>query len=452
MSARPRTDRRGAAAPRRSLPGADSALVRALGTRGLSATLFNILIGAGIFVLPAPMAMQLGPWAPLAYLICAVAVGLIVLCFAAAGSRVALTGGPYAYVERALGPYAGFVSGVLLWLLMSFATAAVAYAFADVMGGLVPALRGAGGRVLLIVLLFATLAGINVLGVQQGRMVIELVTVAKLLSLVVFVVLGALFVAPEYLEPPAPPDLRAIGSAAMIVIFVFAGIEAGLVPSGEVKEPSRTIPRSLLLALAIVTILYVAIQIVVQGILGPLAGFSPQPLIAASGQIGGDPGRLAMAIAAAISMFGFVSGLTLAAPRALFALARDRMLPAVFGAVHPKYRTPWIAILAQSAVAALLASTGTFIQLLIIANVAVLVLYLLCCVSAYLLQRREVRASGVPFVLPAGPLIPALACLLIIWLLAHAEPRQLLVVAGVLALSTIIYIGATRMRIARNAA
>ena len=128
----------------------ESALVRAIGVRALAATTFNVLIGGGIFVLPAAVAFGLGDAASLAYLVCALAMGLIVLCFAEAGSRVSRTGGLYAYVEVALGRYAGFITGVLLWLVTTFAQAAVANAFAGAVAFLVPALGGSAARALVL--------------------------------------------------------------------------------------------------------------------------------------------------------------------------------------------------------------------------------------------------------------------------------------------------------------
>src|SRR5512134_988833 len=120
----------------------DESLVRGIGTLALAAAIVNITIGGGIFRLPANVAGSLGAAAPIAYLICAAAMALIVLCIADAGSRVSLTGGPYAYVGTAFGPYAAFLSGVLLWMLGVFATAAVANAFAVTAGVLAPAFAG----------------------------------------------------------------------------------------------------------------------------------------------------------------------------------------------------------------------------------------------------------------------------------------------------------------------
>ena len=133
----------------------NESLVRAIGTFGLAAGIINITIGGGIFRLPANVAGSLGPAAPLAYLVCAVAMALIVFCIADAGSRVPLTGGPYAYVGTAFGPYVGFLSGVLLWMLGTFATAAVATVFASSLGLLVPPLAGRGMEIAILVAAFA---------------------------------------------------------------------------------------------------------------------------------------------------------------------------------------------------------------------------------------------------------------------------------------------------------
>ena len=110
--------------------GSEGALVKALGVRSLTASIVNTTIGAGIFVLPAAVAAGLGAAAPLAYVLCAALMALIVSCFAAAGSRVSLTGGLYAYVGVAFGPFIGFLAGVLYQLMAAFAVASVASAFA----------------------------------------------------------------------------------------------------------------------------------------------------------------------------------------------------------------------------------------------------------------------------------------------------------------------------------
>ena len=425
----------------------EAPLVRAIGVRGLAATTFNIVVGGGIFVVPAVAASGLGAAAPVAYLVCAAIMGLIALCMAEAGSRVARTGGPYAYVEAALGGFVGFLAGVLLWLLATLATAAVASVFASSVAVFAPALGGRAGRAAVLVSLFVVLALVNVRGVRQGTRLVELVTVAKLLPLVLFVAAGALFVRADYLAWDAVPSLDRVGRASIGLFFAFAGIESALMPSGEVRDPSRTVPLALMIAMIAVTSLYVAVQIVTQGVLGPeLASETTQrgaPLAMAATTFAGLAGGLAMALAATISTLGHATGMTLAAPRALYAFGRQGVLPPMFGAVHPRFRTPHVAIVAQSAIAALLAITSQFAELFVLATVSTLVLYLLCCVSAVVLRRRDVRADGVPFRLPLGPLVPALACAAILWLLTSATTREMTLVAGVLLAAGVVFAART---------
>src|SRR6266571_8555636 len=128
----------------------DAGLVRAIGLRDLTASIVNVTIGAGIFVLPAFVAAGLGAAAPIAYLVCAALMALIVACFAAAGSRVSVTGGLYAYVEVAFGPFVAFLSGVLYALMAAFAVASVASAFAGSVASVWTAVETPLGRAALI--------------------------------------------------------------------------------------------------------------------------------------------------------------------------------------------------------------------------------------------------------------------------------------------------------------
>ncbi|HEX7242329.1 MAG TPA: APC family permease, partial [Longimicrobiaceae bacterium] len=248
-------------------PGARSSLVRALGVWGLAAGIVNVTVGGGIFRLPSGVASTLGTAAPVAYVVCALAMALIVLCFAEAGSRVAMTGGPYAYVEVAFGPFVGFLAGVLLWLVGTFALAAVATVFADSMGSLVPALGGPLPRILFLVAVFALLAAVNVRGVRQGMVLNNVATVAKLLPLLLLVVAGAFAVSAENLAWEGVPEGGSVARTSILLIFAFAGIESALVPSGEVRDPARTVPRAVFLAMLLITLLYLALHLVAQGVL-----------------------------------------------------------------------------------------------------------------------------------------------------------------------------------------
>src|SRR5262249_14512522 len=167
--------------------------------------------------------------------------------------------------------------------------------------------------------------------------------------------------------------------------------------------------------------------------------FSDAPLAEAASRVLGRGGRLLVLAGGTISMFGYVSGDMLGSPRALFAFARDGVLPSAFARVHPRFHTPYVAIVAYAAIVASLAISSSFTQLAILANVAALPLYLLCVAASFELQRRDVRAGGTPFVVPAGPVIPVLAATVITWLLSNATRREFAVEALVLAVASLFY-------------
>ncbi len=430
----------------------EARLVRALGVWGLAAGIVNVTVGGGIFRLPASAAGSLGTAAPIAYLVCALAMALIVLCFAEAGSRVDLTGGPYAYVEIAFGPFAGFLSGVLRWAVGTLALSAVSTLCADAVGALVPALAGGGARTALLVIALTLFTGINVAGVRQGNAVNAVATVAKLLPLVLLVVVGVFAIRPENLVMTAAPAAGDVARASIVLIFAFAGVESALVPSGEVKNVARTVPRAIFVAMIGITLLYLAIHFVSQGVLGgELAGQST-PLAEAAGRVMGPTGRTLLLAGASISMFGYIGGMMLATPRALFALGRDGFLPRALAAVHPRHRTPHVAIIVQAVVVVALAVTSGFETLAILANLATLLLYGACCLAAWELRRRDVRAGGIPFRVPGGAIVPFLALAAIVYLLTSITPGEWLTVGGMLVVSTVLYFATAASRAARKAA
>jgi amino acid transporter len=414
-------------------------LVRAIGTFGLAAGIINITIGGGIFRLPANVASTMGPSAPIAYLICAVAMGLIVLCIADAGSRVSLTGGPYAYVGRAFGPYPAFISGVLLFMLGTFATAAVSTVFAASIGQLVPALSGSAASAIVLITAYAFWSIVNLRGVALSVRLNSIATVAKLMPLLLIGIGGLFFVRPENLAIQVVPAAGDIARTSLLLIFAFAGIECALVPSGEVRDTARTVPRAIALAMLAITALYLALQVVAQGILGDtLPQATASPLGDAAGMSMGGWARAILLAGAAISTFGYLGGMTLSMPRALFALARDGFLPKALGAVHPTHRTPHIAIVTQTLLTLALAVTGTFEQLAILANVSALALYFGCALASWKLRQMNVTAGGKPGV-PGGAIVPWLACAVIVWLLTGVTSLEWLGFLICVMLASMIY-------------
>jgi APA family basic amino acid/polyamine antiporter len=428
-------------APGRAGKAPDELLSRELRVRQLAAVIFNYTVGSGIFVLPAVVAAQLGPSAILAYVICAFVMTLSVMCFAEAGSRVSTSGGPYAYVEAAFGPLVGFVAGVLNVLSALAAAAFVTSAFAASAAALI----GTSSAIVQGVLMAAALsaaAAINIRSVGGGARLVEAAVVAKVVPLLLFVLVGAAFVRVEFLLWPSAPSTLAVMSTSGVLIFAFLGIEGALQPSGEVHDPSHTVPRAAFVAIAAVVVLYISIQVVAQGLLGAaLPDNRVAPLAEAASMVIGPSGRTFMLIAATISMFGFLCGTVLTGPRSLFAFAQDRLAPRALAVVHPTRRTPHIAIIIYVAIALGLALSGSFERLLVLANLSGLLVYIGVAVAAWELRRRDVRAHGRPFIAPGGPIVPVLTCVIIAGVIvATVSWIEMAAVALVMALATGVYL------------
>src|SRR5213082_906980 len=418
----------------------DHQLVRGIGIPALTANIVSSTIGAGIFVIPATVAAGLGPAAPLAFICCAIAMVLFVTCFAIAGSRVSLTGGLYAYVEVAFGKYVGFLAGILYFLTALGAVAGVVNVLANSIALVIPFLGGPLMRIVVMLTVYGVLVLINIRGVREGAGAVTTITVAKLLPLLLFIGVGIFFINPQNLSWPGWPGSKALGDSVILLIFAFVGIEVALIPSGEVKNPARTVPRSAYLALVITTTIYLMIQLVAQGTLGAdIANHKDAPLAEAAARFLGNIGRTILLAGATISAFGFVTSDILSSPRMIFAFGRDGALPAWFAHVHSRFRSPDVAIVTYATLAFVLSMTGTFEKLAVLSNVAVLLIYFLCCAACWFLVQRDVRSDGKPFNFPGMKIVPALAILAIIWILAHATLREFVVTGIVLALASIVY-------------
>jgi APA family basic amino acid/polyamine antiporter len=400
----------------------DAQLDRAIGVPGLAANIINTTIGASIFALPALIAQSLGAAAPVAFVACGVAMTLFVTCFALAGSRVSLTGGLYAYAEVAFGRYVGFITGLFFCTTALLSVAAVVNFFVGTVVALIPALNGPVMRAVLMFLVYAVMAALNIRGVRTGAGAVGIVTIAKLVPLFLFVLAGVFFIEPSAFEWPGWPPAKTLGDSVLLLLFAFFGIEVALIPSGEVKNPARTVPRAIYSALALTTALYILIQLVAQGTLGTnLALHRDTPLAEAANVFLGKPGRLLLLAGATISGFGFIASDILSSPRILFAFGRDGILPRVLAHVHPRFRSPDVAILVYTIAALLLSLTSSFAELAIMANVAALLLYIICCAAAWELMRRDVRTEAAPFTFPGASLVPIVSIIAIVWILSHAK-------------------------------
>jgi APA family basic amino acid/polyamine antiporter len=403
----------------------------------LAAAIINGVVGAGIFSLPAAMSQAAGDRAPLAYLLCAIAMGMVVTCCAEAGSRLPTSGGVYGYVADAFGPFAGFLCGMMTWMASVLACGGIASAFAGTIGSVLPAASGGVGRAAVILAAIGGITVVNLCGVRGGAGLVSMSTAIKLIPLLLFVALG-LFAGGVHPAAATSPPAHAFDRAVILGMFAFSGMETVLGASGEVADPNRTLPRALFGAMGFVLLLYVAIQLVAQRLLGPALAHQAAPLAAAAARVSAVAGVVLVA-GAALSMLGWIGSDILGAPRVLFAFARDGLLPAVLGRVHPRSRVPHVAIVFHACLAASLAISGSFVTLAVAATLNTAGLYFLGCGAAWVLHRRGTQMAGTALNLRFLPVASVLGMASMVALIGVAAPVEILGLLAVIAVSSGLY-------------
>lgn len=371
---------------------------------------------------------------------CAVLVGLVGLCLAEAGSRVAASGGLYAYASAAFGPVVGGVAGALLLFANGIGSAAaLARYFIDTLASVWPALGTTGAGLALLIAIYATLAAVNIAGTRDGTRLTVALGIVKLVPLLAIIGFGVFAIRPANLAFAAPPPVGKVGEGAMMLMLAFMGIEGGLSMSGETRHPARTIPRAVALALGGVAILYIALQLTAQGVLGSALAGAAMPLADVAGALFGPRGASLLVLAVAGSIGGFMVSDMMATPRVAFALAQAGQLPRWVARVHPRRHTPIAAIALYATAIVLVSATGSFRQIAMLGVAGTLSLYLIVCLGLLRLRARNVREAGTPFVAPGGALVPIAAAGIIGWLLSTLAWRELIAGATFISVTAVIY-------------
>jgi len=425
----------------------EEGLKRYVGVLGLTVNIINIIIGAGIFVIPALVAENMGATSIVAYLFCGFLISLIMLCFAEAGSKITDSGGGYAYGEAAFGKYPGFLMAVISLAATLLADAVVANALVDIIGTSFPIFKTELVRVGFFIILFYGLAIINIIGIKQGIGLVKIITFLKLIPLFLLITIGWKDVEFSNLVWESSPTIKQIGETTIILIFAFQGGDVGLMIGGEIKNPKKTIPKSIFIAIFVVLLFYMLIQGVSQGVLGDeLVNFKKDPLAQTANIIFGPIGYTILFIGAAISMFGNLTGEILNNPRMLFATARKNVIPIKkLALIHPNYKTPYVSILIYASIGFLLATFGGFEKLISVASSAALLYYLGVVLSV--IQLRRIRKTEPDeFEIPGGYTVPILSIIIILYLLStltRYEKIGMVIFIGVL---SIIYFGIIFLR------
>lgn len=413
-------------------------LVRGIGKWSLVALVINGVIGAGIFGLPANVYALAGTYSLLAFLVCALFIALLVLCFAEVASRFTETGGPYLYAHAAFGPVAGFQIGWLMWLTRLTGFAALCNLLVGYLGYFVPDADEGVLRAVIVTAIVSALTFVNLIGIRPTALVNNLFTVGKLIPLILFVAIGVFFLDPQSYSFASPPNHSDFSTAVLLLVFAFTGFEVALIPAGEVRDPRRHMPFALLTAIGVATLLYVLIQIVCIGTLPDLA-HSERPLADAGELFLGAAGASLITVGALVSIAGTLNTGMLAAPRLLFAMAEQGQLPRALAATHPRFHTPHVAILLSAAVMLVFSLQATFIAALTISTIIRLITYAATCIALVKL-RRDPNVAPATFTVRGGNIVAVAATVLSGWLLLNSSGKEVLLLAIAAVLGLLLFL------------
>ena len=413
-------------------------LVRGIRRWDLVAICINGIIGAGIFGLPSKVYALIGTYSLIAFVACALVVALIILCFAEVSSRFEETGGPYLYAREAFQPAVAFEIGWLIWLARVTAFAANCNLMINYLSFFWTSATTPLWRAIVIVLVVTVLAIINLLGIRQAAIVSNAFTVGKLVPIILFIAAGLFFLNPQAYEFGVTPTTGDFSKSVLLLVYAFTGFEMATIPAGEVRDPQRSLPRALLIAILVVAVLYIGIQVVCVGTLPGLAQ-SQKPLADAGSQFLGAAGGAIISAGAIISISGNLNILLLSGSRLPFAMAEQKQLPAAVGNIHRRFFTPYISILITAAVMLFLTLKSSFLEALTISTIARLVTYGATCLALPVFRVRR-DAPRALFRLRGGPVIAILSLLLIVWLLLNSTLQEAKAAAFAAGVGLVIYL------------
>ena len=418
----------------------DEPLLRQFSAVALWLLVINGIIGAGIFGVPARAAELLGAYSPIAFVLCGLLMAPVLLCFGEVSSYFRGTGGPILYARAAFGPVVGFQTGWTFYMARMMAFAANINLLVNTLGYFIPGVDNGASRLFILFLICASLVWVNVIGARQAMQSLGILTVLKMLPLAALIGVGIWQIPPEFL--PAAHELMPAGqqwgAALIILVYAFVGFESGLVPAAEARDPQRDMPRALIWALIVSTLLYGLIQSLAVATLPDLAS-SKRPLVDMAAVLMGPAGAALVMAGVVASVGGNVAGAMLSTPRASYMLAREGFLARWFPGVHPVYNTASSSVIFFGIAAFVLAAYGSFVWLASMSVLSRLLIYLLC-IGAIPRLRRKFGEGEARFHLPGGYLIPILGAAVCIWLLSQVSLDAVLSTALFLAVGGVLYL------------
>lgn len=388
------------------VPSSPDTSKRRLGLATTTSIVLGNMVGSGIFLLPASLAVY-GAYSLWGWGFSTVGALLLAWVFSSLSRRLPRAGGPYAYPRAAFGDFAGFLVAWIYWLSILGTNAAIAVAFASYLSVFVPALATQpllGG--LAAIAAVWVLTGINIWGVRAAGNMQLITVILKITPVLALALFGIFYFNPDLLTTSHVTDtpLSAINTTAAFTMWAFLGLECATVPAGHVKNPEKTIPRATLLGTAIAAAFYILATTVVMGIIpaGSLA-HSNAPFADAAKVLWGNWGAYVIAVAAIISCFGALNGWLLMQGQFPQAVAQDGLFPKLF-ATNWRRGTPALGMVFSSVLASLLilanyshGLVAMFNTIILLTTFFVLAPYMFCAMAEIVLGRGAARVKGVVF-------------------------------------------------------
>lgn len=399
----------------------------------------NAVIGSGIFLLPGKVFSLVGNSSLLVYACTTFLVLCITWCFAQCAKLFTRNGGAYLYAKEAFGDFIGFEIGVMRWFVGIIAWASLTAAFVTALNSIYPIATEEPMRSILVLSFIGILAVINILGVKVLKPLNNLIAIAKLLPLLFLILFGVFFMKQSHFIPTMTHDwnLENFGPAVLILFYIFGGFETFVVVAGEMKNPTKNLPKAVLLVISFCAILYFLIQIISIGLLGEGLANSATPIADSAQLIIGPQGKVIIALAMLTSIGGSNIVSSFATPRSAVAMAEDGMMPSWIG-VKGRFGTPTRAILVTVFFTSIIALSGDFVQLASISVVSRFGQYISTILASMVLQVRY-RKNRHPVIQTICLLIPIIALSGVLWLILQASLLQLMLGLGALFLIAPIY-------------
>ncbi len=400
-----------------------SQLKRSIGKWSLVLLIINSIIGAGIFGLPSKVFALSGIYSLLAFGVCAIVVMVFILCFAEVSSRFEKTGGPYTYAYAALGKFPGFLTGWLLLLGRIFGYAALINLLVIYLSFFSPVFTEQWVRILCILSLSGFFTLVNHIGVKDSTRINNMLTIAKLLPLFTFIIIGLFNIQPGSIKATTEFEFSSFTTSVLLLVFAFGGFESVLINTGEVQNPRKNLPFALITSFIFITIFYCLIQWVSIGTLPGLAD-SQKPLADAALLFMGGWGGILIATGAVISITGTLNGIVLGGSRLPFALSKENQFPKMFSFIHPTRFTPTWSLLGFMAITTMVSVAWSFISALTIGSIIRVMVYLIVSIS--MIRLRFLYPSEMNFFkVRYGYFLAAAAIGFAIWLLLSTKGKEL---------------------------